>query len=155
MAYSGMSKRVKNALKTFMAELQVDGEPAFVRVIGSMRGEFDAYPALRILPNDLTTTKASVKENDKSIQFIFRVSLPLENNPLPTEAIIDQMYDLTDLLVDRLDSGDYDGALSQVDPSLEVLRIDASRGDWLSTQSAVGLILNCDVAVAVLYSRDL
>lgn len=154
MAYDGISKRVKDALKQLLTEQQVDGHPAFSAVLDSTRGEFASYPAVRVLPADVTNTQAATAENDRVQQFTVRVTLPLENNPAGEAATIDRMYDLTDLIIDTIESGDHLGRMSQIDPTVEVLIMTASRGDWSKDQSKVGLIMMCDVAVSVTYSRE-
>jgi hypothetical protein len=82
-AYNGQSKKIKNALKTMLSAITYDtgsgSEQAFVSVLDNTSGEFDGYPSVRILPADLTTEKGAVAENDRTVAFVIRVHLPLEN----------------------------------------------------------------------------
>ncbi len=114
-AYSGMSRRVKNALKALLAQIKYDSgsgeQDAFVSVLGSTEGQFEGYPALRILPGDVTTEKTDTAVNDRTLVYVLRVHLPLEDTAEASEATYDHMYDLTDLIIDTLDRGDYTGAL--------------------------------------------
>ena len=64
------------------------------------------------------------------------------------------MYDLTDLIINTLDRGDYVGALENIDPDLGTWMLNATRGDWYVTDTAVGNVLMCDVNIEVKYSKD-
>lgn len=158
-SYSGKSKRIKNALKIMLTAVQYDagsgGEAAFTSVLDNTRGEFDGYPAARILPADLTTTKASVGQNDRSVNFIVVVTLPLEDSPETEAATFDKMYDLTDLIIDTLDQGDFIGAVNTADPTIGTYILNATRGDWMVVDTKAGLQLTCDVNVEVKYSKEL
>src|SRR5688500_15917120 len=131
-AYNGKSKRIKNALKTLLGGIQYDigsgNEPAFVSVLDNTTGEFDGYPSLRVLPGDLDTEKASVAENERTTAYVIYVHLPLESKPATEAATYDKMYDLTDLILDCLDEGDYDNSLSAIDSTIGVQFLDAQRG---------------------------
>jgi hypothetical protein len=158
-AYNGMSKRIKNALKTVLTGITYDtgssSEAAFVSVKGSTKGEFDGYPAVRVLPGDVTTDKASVAENDRGVAFIVRVHLLMENKPESEEDTYDWMYDLTDLILDTLDIGDYTGVLNSVDNTLDTLMLNATRGDWMVAETNAAAVLLCDVNLNVRYSKRL
>jgi len=158
-AYNGYSKRIKNALKTVLSGITYDtgggAEPAFISVLDNTKGEFDGYPSVRILPGDMTTTKGSVAENDRVINFVIRVHLELENKPETESAIYNWMYDLTDLIIDTLDVGDYTGALHTADNSLNTLFLDATRGDWMVAETNSAAVLLCDVNCGIRYSKAL
>lgn len=151
----GMSKRIKNALKTYLGSITYNGEQAFTSVLDSTSGEYSGYPIIRILPADMTTTKGAVGENDRSVNFVARVHLPLEGSTGKSESqIYDWMYDLTDLIIDQLDQGDFNRALETIDTNLDTLILNASRGDWTVAESDNAAILMCDVAIEIRYSRD-
>ncbi len=158
-AYNGMSKRVKNALKALLAGIDYDtgsgNEDAFTSILGSTEGQFDGYPAVRVLPGDVTTEKADTGVNDRGLNYILRVHLPLEDTAEASEATYDHMYDLTDLMIDTLDRGDYTGALEDIEPDFGTWILNATRGDWYVTESEAGAVLMCDVNVEVKYSKDL
>lgn len=157
--YNGRSKRIKNALKTVLNTITYDAgsgaEPAFTAVLDNTQGEFDGYPALRILPADYTTDKAAVSQNDRTASYVIIVHLPLESTPEAESATYDKMYDLTDLILDTLDVGDFTGALTDVDPTLGTWILNATRGDWAVNTSKGGAILMCDINCEVKYSKDL
>lgn len=156
-AYSGQSKKIKNALMTVLSGITYDAgsgsEPAFVQVLDSQTGEFEGYPSLRVLPGDVTTEKAATNQNMRTVSFIVRVHCNLEETPESESATVNQMYDLTDLIIDSLDAGDGSGALHQADSSLDTLILNATRGDWSYAPAAVGAILLCDVNVSITYSQ--
>ncbi|MCF8783196.1 hypothetical protein [Rhodococcus ruber] len=141
------SKDIKDALVTLLTGLQLDGEPAFAQVKGHPRGEFNSYPAARVLPDDQSTQKGAQGQNDRTVNLLVR--LHVESDKDASE--FDKMYILTDLVLDALDSEDYDGNF--VD-TLQAEELNATRGDWFDTDGPAGPILACDIAVAVSYSRD-
>lgn len=152
-----MSKRIKNALISVLAGIQLDAgggpENAFVQVVGDTSTEFDGYPSIRVMPGELDTQKASVAENERTVSFDLYVHLPLEANPATEAATYDRMYDLTDLIIDALDEGDYQGALNQADPTIKTYFLEAQKGDWRVTQSKGGALLLCRLSVNVRYSK--
>lgn len=160
MTYIGTSKRIKNALKTVLSAITYDtgsgSEPAFLSVLDNTKGEFDGYPSIRILPGDITTEKASVFENDRTVNFVIRVHLFMENKPESESATYDWMYNLTDLILDTLDVGDSTGALNTADPTLQnILMLNATRGDWIVAETDSATALLCDVNCSVHYSKML
>jgi hypothetical protein len=80
--YNGISKRTKNALVAIMSAITYDAgsgsQQAFQNVIGTTEGEFDGYPILRVLPGELRTEKAATAENERTLVFILRTVLALE-----------------------------------------------------------------------------
>lgn len=157
-AYSGKSKRIKNALVTLMSGVQYDAgsgnEPAFVSVLDNTQGEFTGYPSLRVLPNDVTNEKYSTHQSDRTVAFVARVHIPLEETPESEAAAFDKVYDLTDLIIDAIDVADSDGTLNTLDATLGVLLMDADRGDWTVQVGQSGVMLLCDVNVTVRYSKN-
>lgn len=152
MADDSISKLTKDALETLMADVQYRSEDAFVSVIGTTEGEFDGYPILRILPGDQSSDKSSVSQNDRTISYIFQVTLPLEPNKESEANTYDYMYDLTDLILNTLDSADLSQALSGLGMPTWIL--NARRGDWYPLETSTGMLLACDTNVEVRYSRD-
>lgn len=141
------SKKIKNAIISLVQGIQYKNEPAFVNVMGTPRGEFDGYPAARVLPGDITTEKGAYSQNDRVVALTLRIHVPSTKEG--TE--FDTMYDLTDLVLDALDTADYEGEFIS---AVGVLEINASRGDWFDTDSPTGPILACDIAIEVTYSKD-
>lgn len=145
------SKAIKNALVDLIDDLTYEDETAFTSVVGHNGGEFDGYPAVRVLPGDTTTEKASVSQNDRTLTFIVRTHLPVKEDG----SEVDYMYDLTDLLLDQFDSGDFLNALNAKDATIKTHILNATRGDWFDSDTGTGVVLMCDINVEVRYSKNL
>src|SRR5688572_5486872 len=115
MAYSGPSKKIKNALKTVLEGIEYDagsGDEPAMYVKDSSHGAFDGYPAVRILPADIGNDKSSTAEQERAPAYLLMVHLPMEDTPESESETYDKMYDLTDLIMDTLDQGDRDNVLT-------------------------------------------
>jgi hypothetical protein len=157
-AYNGRSKRIKNALKAVLAGITYDaggGAEQAMYVLDSSSGQFEGYPGLRVLPADIDSDKASVAENERVVRFLVSVHLPMEDNAESEAATYDKMYDLTDLILDTLDVGDFTGALNAQDPTIGTYFLNATRGDWFAVEENAGVLLVCDLNVEIKYSKDL
>lgn len=157
-SYSGQSNKVKAALMTMVTQITLDrgsgSEPAFVAVRDNAFGSFDGYPLVRVLPGDLQTVKTDVGANERTLVFDLFVHVPLEDSEQTQTTSYSQMYDLTDLLLDTLDAGDFHGALTQIDSTIGTFILNATRGDWTVVPSNGGSVLVCDVNVEIRYSKD-
>lgn len=140
------SKDIKNALISYIQEQQKDGEPAFVTVTDSMTKTFTGYPSVAVLPASQSSSKAAYGQNDRTVAFIVRTYLPVEQDG----SEVDYMYDLTDLLINALDEADFTNALD-----VQTYLLNASRGDWYDTDTEAGPVIMADINVEVTYSKDL
>lgn len=158
-AYSGKSKRIKNALMAILTAIQYDAgggtEAAFTSVIDSTKDEFDGYPVLRVLPGHIDDTKGAVGQNDRQVNFMLLGHLPLEDVSTVPAASFDKMYDLTDLIIDTLDEGDFTDALNNEDGTLGTWLMNVSRGDWTTVNTKAGAQLTWNIDVTVSYSKEL
>lgn len=164
-AYNSKPKRIKNGLIQMLSQIQYDAgggnEAAFVAVLGKARGDFTGYPIVRVLPDQLLTGKAAVSVNDRTAMFVCQVHLLLEDQdtngtPIDEAAIYDKMYDLTELILDALDEGDFQNALNTIDSTIGEYILNATRGEWLvATDTKGGAVLVCQVYVEIKYSKDL
>lgn len=143
------SKDIKDAIKVLLTGLELDGEPAFQVVKGTPYGLLDGFPAVRVIPADQGTEKGATGQNNRTVAMTVRILIPFESRNDDDD--FDKMYELTDLVLDALDSEDYDGSF--VD-TLSAEELNASRGDWGETDGPSGPLLTCDIAVAVSYSKD-
>jgi len=141
------SKTIKNALITLLKGLQLNGEAAFVAVKGHPRGSFDGFPQVRVLPGDQTTEKGAYGQNDRTVSLTARVHIPYTDDG----SEFDYMYELTDLILDALDTEDYSGSFNS-DNGTYVL--NTQRGDWFDEDTPTGPVLTCEVSVDVSYSKD-
>lgn len=166
-AYNGLNKRFKNAIMGLLGSLTYDigngSGAAFVTVTGDATTEFNSYPIVRVLPGEMDTQKASVAENERTLAYDCYVHLPLENRPQHTvngsqvamseSDIIDWMYDLTDIIIDSLDEGDFHNVLSTYDATLPSYFLEAQKGDWKVKGSKGGALLQCVVSLHIRYSK--
>lgn len=168
MSYNGNSKRIKNALMAMLTAIQYDAgggaENAFAQVLDNSRNIFDGYPNAQVLPGDITVERPTTGQADKAPAYIVRIRIPLESLDAANEtrtpdeiqsAAYDQMYDLTDLVIDAVDQADHDASLTDDAGLISITMMDATRGDWLVVTAADGSVLLCDVNLAVSYSRNL
>jgi hypothetical protein len=158
-AYNGKSKRIKNALVALVEGIQYDtgsgGGQAFEQVIGSSHAAFEGWPNAQVLPGDVTVEKPTVNQADRTPAYFVRIRLPLEDTQQAQDAAYDQMYDLTDLVIDAVDQADYDGSLQDGTGLIAITMMNATRGDWIIEPSSNGINLVCDVNVQITYSIDL
>lgn len=157
--YRGKSRRIKNALMEIVSDIKYDSghgdENAFLLVTDSTQDEFDGYPILQVLPDAPSNEKAAMGQNDRGINLVLRTHVPLEGESPAGSPTIDKIYDLTDLILDTLDSADFDNRLNEIDPSLGTWILDANRGVWIPIQTSAGVVMSCDINVEVKYSKDL
>lgn len=141
---------------TLLGGLQYGGETAFVDVIDTTADEFKGFQVLRVLPGHLDNEKSMMSASDRTVNYMLIGHLRLEDtNVVPTEKF-DQLYDLTDLIVDALDEWDVGNTLNLTDPDLSSWIMSTSRGDWmLETLPGVGAVLTWNIDLQVSYSKDL
>ncbi|MGB3822428.1 MAG: hypothetical protein WA972_05660 [Rhodococcus qingshengii] len=149
------TKTIKNALKEVLAGIEYQGEPAFVDVLGSTDGEFSGYPSVRLLPERIENEKAAMSQNDRAVHFKAIVHLELESADSIEENIIDHMTDLTDLIMDALDEGDYQNTLSGIDPTIGTYIMNATDAAWDVVDSKAGSLLLLVISISASYSKDL
>jgi len=158
---AGSSRQIRDAVMTALADITYDDEPAFVSIKGSTKGEFDGYPALRVLPSPegLANVKSSMAQQDRTVSLSILGHIELENkDPDPSVDVekdaIDQMLDLTDLIVDRLDQVDFDNTLA-VDTDTDTYIMNTESGEWNWVVSGAGALLLFLVNVKVTYSKNM
>lgn len=156
-AYKGLSRRYKDALKSYLATIQLDGgsgpENAFYAVLDTPKGQFDGYPTLMVMPGSLDDEKASVRQTTRTLNLILRTYVLLEADK-PQANAYDQLYDLTDLLLDTLDQGDINDSLKTYDATLTNWMLNASRGEWAAEQTPAGVVITADVNVEIRYTKS-
>ncbi|SIS11363.1 hypothetical protein [Williamsia sterculiae] len=158
-AFKGKSRQIRDALMVVMSDITIDrdgnGEtPAFHHVTASTKTVFDGVPVCQVLPNDYPTDPGSVAQQDRTVNFVLRVYVPLDGNDVDQETT-DWLYDLTDKMIDAIAIGDVTSALHTADPQLNTLLLDSRRATWSTLSTTAGVMLACDVDVEVRYSKDL
>lgn len=151
----GKSLSIKNAVVTLMSEVEYKGEPAFANVTDDTASDFAEYPVLRVLPNFIENTRDAQSQNDRDVNLQLVVTLPLEDPAAIQAKVIDQIYDLTDLILDTLDSGDFNDRLKEIDPTIGSYDLVADRADWDVVDTKGGAQLMLIVGIVVSYVLDL
>lgn len=155
MDYKGNTRRIKDAVKVILTEVQLNGSTAFENVQGSTDQQFDGYPSARVLPGQLEDEKGSVAQNDHTVAYTVRIYSRRENGTGSEEQQIDLMYDLTDLTINTLDQAWKSGRLTQIDPAIRTHLMTSQQGDWSEVETDAGVLLMTDINLRVSYVKNL
>jgi hypothetical protein len=151
----GMNRMIKDALVTILTGLTYGGETAFANVTDNTHNDFEGSPIARVLPGGYQSVTGSNVQRDHTVSYSIILSWPLEN-PSDVEAdLYNQMYDLTDLIVDTLQHDDYIQKLSTINPLITNWLLDANRATWRIAAGKIGALLLCEINVMVSYSKDI
>lgn len=158
MTYKGMNRRIKDALVTILSGITYDAgggaEPAFVSVLDNTKDEFEGYPAIRVLPNNLSSVVVENTQNDHTVSFAVIMHFPLNSPGEVESSIYNRMYDLTDLIVDTAEHADYLGTLSSIDPQIQNWIMVVKQGRWYIANGKAGSLLLCNLDIEITYSKD-
>jgi len=156
--YKGMNRRIKDALITILSGITYDtgsgAEPAFVSVLDNTKDEFEGYPAIRILPNNLSSVIVTNTQNDHTVSFAVIMHFPLNSPDEVESSIYNRMYDLTDLIIDTTEHSDYIGQLSTIDANIQNWLMTVKQGRWYIANGKAGSLLLCNLDIQVSYSKD-
>lgn len=155
----GLNRRIKDALVTILSGMTYDAgagaEPAFANVVDNTHNDFEGSPIARVLPSDYTSVTGSNVQRDHTVTYSVILSWALED-PRDIEAnLYNQMYDLTDLIVNTLQSDDYSGELTSLDPKIQDWMMNVNQATWRIGAGKTGALLLCEIKVAVTYSQDI
>lgn len=157
--YNGKAKRIKNSLVALLTGIQYDAgsgpEDAFQQVLGSNYGTFTGWPNVQVLPGHEAVTVVTTHQNDKAPDYIIRVRIALEDTSQSQDAAFEQMYDLSDLMIDAISDADHDSTLNDSEGTLGVYMMNINQGDWAILPTNGGLCLAFDLIVQVTYARDM
>lgn len=158
-AYKGRNRRIKDALVTILTGINYDpggtgAEPAFVSVLDNTKDKFEGYPAVTILPNNLGSATGSNTEKEHTVDFAIFTHLPVEDSNTVESALYNQMYDLTDLIIDTLEHADFINTLGTADPTIQNLKMEVPQTRWFIAQGKSGGLLIVNVDVQITYSID-
>ncbi|RAN78016.1 hypothetical protein B5P43_18465 [Bacillus sp. SRB_336] len=153
-----MNRRIKDALITILSGITYDTglgeEPAFVSVLDNTKDEFEGYPAIRILPNNLSSVIDTNAQNNHTVSFAVIMHFPLNSPDEVESSIYDRMYDLTDLIVDTAEHADYIDELSTIDSAIQNWLMVVKQGRWYIANGKAGSLLLCNLDIEVSYSKD-
>lgn len=158
-AYKSKARKLRDALVTVIQGINYDAgggsEPAFALVTGDPSQEFNQEPYALVYPAPINSTKGATGQQDREVTFQILVLLNMETGARTQSQTYDYMYDLTELILDALDAGDFHDVLNTVDPTLGTWLMDASRGTFVPADTKSGAALLCTIDVAVNYSQYL
>ncbi|MEA9986253.1 hypothetical protein [Subtercola sp. RTI3] len=155
----GLNRRIKDALVTILSSLQYDAgsgaEDAFVDVVDNTRDAFEGSPIARVLPDGFASTPGSNSQNDHTPKFDVIVSWPLEDPSDVESALYDQLYDITDLIVNKVEHDDWVDELTQIDPNIQNWIMDIGKVSWRIASGKSGALLLLEIVIGITYSQDL
>lgn len=153
-----MNRRIKDGIVGVLQGITYDTgsgpEPAFVSVLDNTKDEFQGYPSVRVLPNDFNSEPGEMSQRDHTPSFTLILHLPLESASEIESATYDQMYDLTDLIVDALEHADYEGTLNGESLTHNTWRLVVPQVSWFVATGKAGALLLCNIDVEVSYSKN-
>lgn len=159
MAYKSKARKIRDALVTILQGINYDAgtgnEPAFGIVTADPSLESDEEPYALVYPGLINNNLVATGEMDRSVGFAVFVVLKMETDSRNQLQTYDYMTDLTELILDTIDEGDFTDVLNTVDSSLGTWMMEATRGTFKPAKSNSGAILLCQIDVAIHYSKDL
>lgn len=163
-AFKSQARHIRDAVIQVLQGIQYDAgsgpEPAFDPdanpVTSNPADELKGEPFCLVYPGKLETKKAARGIQDRTVNLCVFLELSLESSTGRTQAqTYDYMYDLTELVLNALDEGDYTDALHSDDSTIVNWIMNASVGTMRPAKSKVGVVLLCQIDVAIKYSFDL
>lgn len=165
-AYKSKQRAIKDALVTMLAAIQLDAgtgaEDAFALVTDDPSKDFDTgYPYLLVFPADTQDEHVVTDESQRIVGYTLIMLIPLEDKDNSYAgstgqlAAYNKMYDLSELVLDALDIGDWHSSLNQIDSSLGTLMVNSSRSGISVGDAKGGSVLICSIDVGVMYTKQL
>jgi hypothetical protein len=158
-AYKGRNRRIKDALVTILQGITYDAgsgaEPAFVSVLDNTKDEFEGYPAVRVLPNNLASVTGSTYQRDHTVSYAVIMHFPLEDPNNIESQLYNQLSDLSELIVNVMEQADKSATLSSIDPVIQDWKIDVKSARWYVAAGKAGSLLLSNIDIEVTYSQDL
>jgi hypothetical protein len=153
------TRRIKDALISILEGIQYDvgngPEPAFSAVLDNTHNDVEGSPVARVLPGrGIKVSTGSNTQKDYQVPFSVIISWPLEDPSDIEQSLYDRMYDITDLILEKVAAEDYIGELSTIDPQIINWRMDVSGTNWRLAAGRGGALLLCEVQIEVTYSQD-
>ncbi len=158
-AYKGKIRRIRDALVGILQGVAYDAgggaEPAFGLVTSDPALEFTKEPFCLVFPAPSTDAKGAVGQQDRTVAFAIFITLSMETATRTQQQTYDYMSDLTDLILDGIDEGDYIDSLNTIDPTLGTWLMQATRSNMQPGETKGGAVLLCSIDISVTYSKNL
>ncbi len=153
--YKSKSRRIRDALVSRIAGIQLNGESAFETATADPSVAFDKEPYALVFPAPSTDEKSQIGQQDRTVAFAVIILLKMEGTTRTQLETYDYMYDLTELVLDQLDEDDFQDALNQEEDSLGTWILNATRSSFTPAEAKGGAALLCTIDVEVSYSKNL
>lgn len=158
-AYKSQARKIRDALVTVISGINYDTgsgpEQAFQLVTGDPATEFNQEPYALVYPAPIDSIKGATGQQDRTVAFKILILLNMENGARTQSQTYNYMFDLTELVLDVLDEGDFHDTLNTIDNTLGTWIMNASRGTFVPAETKAGAALLCTIDIAVSYSKDL
>lgn len=159
MAYKSKSRKIRDALIGILNAVSYDAgggaEPAFALVTGDPSTEFAQEPYALVYPAPTLDSKGATGQNDREVQFEILLLLSMQNGQRTQSQTYNYMYDLSELVLDALDEGDFTDALDTQDASIGAYLMDAKRSSFIPADVKGGAVLLCTIDVSISYAKNL
>lgn len=158
-AFKAVSLHIRDAIIELLQDITFDAgsgaEAAFGLVTNDPAAEFDQEPYCLVYPGKLDTKKAAVGLQDRDVYFAIFIELTLETKNRTQAQTYDYMYNLSELVLNALDVGDFTGVLNTEDSTIVNWILNASRSTMKPAKTKAGAVLLCQIDACVSYSMDL
>lgn len=145
------TKELKDALKGALENLPATSDGTEIQqVVGSGEDAFDKYPTIRVVPAGMNrTVNSEDRYIDRTVNFVISTYLDLGEATTPDEDVIDALIEITDNILDRLDTTDWLPAGNKGDKYH--IEEDAITGVIDTTPSKTGTAVYCDLLFPITY----
>lgn len=139
---------VKDAMKVALGGLTATSNGTEIqKVVGSGEDAFDEYPAIRVIPQGINRTITNENRyRDLQMNYVISCYLDMGDEVIPDEEIIDTLTEITDKVIETLDTTDW---LPEIDGLVLTENSLTSLID--TTPSKTGTALYCDIFYPVTY----
>jgi len=142
----GKLKDIKTTIVADLTALQYGDETAFAEVVSDTRATFNSYPAARVILNGQPNEISTNKQNERTAEYLIISYVQYEANDANAEgAAFDIGYDLTDLVIDKLDA---------LQPGFTVITQPTQAG-WEILETEAGNVLGIMATARIRYSHDI
>lgn len=150
----GNARKFRDAVISILQSIQYGGEPAFVQVLDNTVGEFEGYPSVRVLPNNLTSEVDDTRSFRHTVSFAVIMHFPIGAPDAVESDQYDRLLDLTDLIQDQLEHSDHIDQLSTIDPTVADFYMEVPSTTWHVADGANGSLLLCNLTVNISYLKS-
>lgn len=142
-----ITKDIKNSLVRALKTLKpTENGTEIQEVAGSSFQIFEAYPSIRVLPDDVDNETETNRSDERMAKFTLLTHIEMTETPESEEEAYNTMYDLQDLIMDKLQEYDWENLVN-------VLQTQVTYGGYELLEMNNGINLIFRMTVTVKYSR--